>query len=113
MRIGELIDLDGVDAGLVARMVERFGTIAGSGVTALAEATEAGSADDVAQHAHALRGTSSNLGLDEVAAICRRVELAAKEGVLPAATEVAALHDAVTRGAAELVAVMQARGDAG
>ncbi len=113
VRIGELIDLDGVDAGLVARMVGRFGTIAGTGVTALAEATEAGSADDVAQHAHALRGSSSNLGLDEVAAICRRVELAAKEGVLPAATEVAALRDAVTRGAAELVAVMRARGDAG
>ena len=110
VRLGELIDLDGVDPSLVARMVDRFGGIADAAVAALAEATDAGNAGDVTQQAHSLRGSASNLGLDEVAAISRRVELAAKEGVLPSPAEVTNLRDAVTRGAAELRAVMQARG---
>ncbi len=108
-RIAELIDRDGVDAALVARMVQRFGGIAEATVADLAAAAEAGSPEDVAQYAHALRGSASNLGLDEVTAISTRVEAAAKEGVLPSNADIASLRDAVTHGTAELEAVLRAR----
>lgn len=112
-RLAQLIDVEGIDLALVARMVERFEATATDALAALTRAAASGSAPGTELHAHALRGTAANLGLATVAQICARIEQLGREGRLPSDADLSALGGAVERGARELSTFVAARTAAG
>lgn len=77
-----LLDIAGGDAEFVADLIETFAI---SGADALREMTAAAQSQDIAavgRAAHKLKGASSNLHIDSLAELARKVEMAAKEGTL-------------------------------
>jgi two-component system, sensor histidine kinase and response regulator len=81
--INELIDL-GPETGLqlVRDLVEIFSSEAPARLDAMREGFAAGDPDAVSQAAHAMRGGAGNLGALAVAALCTRIEQAARAGRL-------------------------------
>ena len=108
-RLATLVDDEGVDLLLVARMVERFEASAADVLAALNRSAELGVVVAVEQHAHGLRGSAANLGLVDVAARCRGIEEGARQGLLPDSTTLSALGTAVARGARDLSEFVEAR----
>ncbi len=108
-RLAALVDDEGIDLTLVARMVERFEATATDVLASLRRAVTAGSTSATEQHTHSLSGSAANLGLTRVARTCSRFEQDAREGRLPAATDLAALGRDVERGAADLRDFVRAR----
>jgi PAS domain S-box-containing protein len=108
-RLAELVDDEGIDLVLVARMVERFEASATDVVAALTRSVEKHSLAAVEQHAHGLRGSAANLGLLDVAARCGAVEEAARQGRLPTAAVLGALREAVAHGGGQLRDFVESR----
>ncbi|CAN5437210.1 hypothetical protein BH09ACT12_BH09ACT12_02710 [soil metagenome] len=109
VRLAELVDVEGIDLVLVVRMVKRFEASATGTIAALTRSVEDGSPSTVEQHAHSLRGSAANLGLDDVAAHCARVEEEARQGRLPTEASLNALQEAVERGVRALATFVEAR----
>ncbi|MEN8675177.1 response regulator [Nocardioides sp.] len=108
-RLAELVDDEGIDLVLVARMVERFEASATDAVAALARSLEQGSPAGVEQQAHGLRGSAANLGLVEVAAWCGELEEEARRGRLPQARALDNLREALDQGVEQLRAFVEDR----
>ncbi|NPC98943.1 response regulator [Nocardioides sp. zg-DK7169] len=104
-RLGSLLD-SGIPAELVTRMADRFHQVAERALVGAREAVDAGDATAVAAAVHALRGSSGNLGLGDVAERCSGLEAAAREGRLPESGDLVALAQAVAVGVEELAAVV-------
>ncbi|MDP2774805.1 MAG: response regulator [Nocardioides sp.] len=78
VRLRELIERDGIDPSLVARIIERFESGALTVLSALEQSVSAADAGDVAAQAHSLKGSAANLGLAGLAAVCERIESEAR-----------------------------------
>jgi HPt (histidine-containing phosphotransfer) domain-containing protein len=86
---------------LVRQMVSVFVEYSTGRVTALKAAVDSGDLTGAAEAAHALKGSSRQLGLNEMADACAAVEAAAKRGDLDtsraaAPTVVETYHQAAT-----------------
>jgi hypothetical protein len=83
LRLRELVNDDGFDPALVLTIVDRFGRSASETLAALAAAAAAGDAGAVADGAHRLRGSASNLGLADLAERSTAVEGEGRAGAVP------------------------------
>jgi len=83
----QFIDLEGLSPGLVARLTQLY--LAGSPplISAIAAALEAGDAVAASEQAHALKGSSLNVGAKRLAHFCGRLEAQARLGDLQGAEE--------------------------
>jgi HPt (histidine-containing phosphotransfer) domain-containing protein len=74
--LGDVLAMAGGDREFVAAVVEEYLTDSSSTVAALRTATGA----ELERAAHTLKSTSSSVGAAQLAAICLRIERAAKAG---------------------------------
>ncbi|GAA5148071.1 response regulator [Nocardioides marinquilinus] len=108
-RLGELLDTDGMDAGLVARIVAHFRDQAPAALAEVEDDVRRGDAAGLAAHAHTLGGSAANLGLTVVASRCAELERTASTGTLPDQHRLAELRDALALADAELAAFTRDR----
>jgi HPt (histidine-containing phosphotransfer) domain-containing protein len=99
-----LTALDGLRAlggdDLVRQMVTVFVEYSAGRIRALQGAADSGDLTGVAEAAHALKGSSRQLGLNAMADACLAAEQAAKQGDLAAVqTQAAAVHETYTTAA--------------
>jgi len=83
----QLTELEATGPGLVARLLHNFIDQAPKRIAVIASAVAAGDATAVREQAHALRGSSLNIGAMRLANICKRLESQAKLGNLQGAEE--------------------------
>ena len=112
---GRLADIAGPDPGpaereLLARLIRSFVGRTPAGVDRLGELLRGGDPATVREHAHALKGSASNIGAAGLARIFAEVEHAARDGGVPdpdvtlgrVAAEQALVLEVLTRLAAEI-----------
>jgi len=82
--IHDLEDLhdEDLDAELMDRLQEMYETALPGRLSAIARSTRAGDSTAVVSAAHALAGTSGQLGHPEVASVCRAIAADARRGVM-------------------------------
>ncbi|GIF20476.1 HPt (histidine-containing phosphotransfer) domain-containing protein [Actinoplanes tereljensis] len=83
-----LADIGGPEPGdgeraLMARLVRSFVGKTPAGVELLGELLRGGDPEAVRDHAHSMKGSAANIGADQLAAIFREVEDAARDGAVP------------------------------
>jgi HPt (histidine-containing phosphotransfer) domain-containing protein len=91
-RLAELVgpDPDEEERELVGEIMASFIQRAPSALAAIEGAVQHGSAEDLHQRAHALKGSAANLGADSVAELCADIEAQGRAGtvdVAPAALD--------------------------
>lgn len=98
-RLDELGELGEGDAAYVDRVLERFTT---TGPALVAAVQSAGTSGELAFAAHKLAGTAGNLGLEQLAALARRLEVLAESEPDAARTMIADLRPALDAAIAAL-----------
>ncbi|GAB2566898.1 hypothetical protein Aab01nite_45690 [Paractinoplanes abujensis] len=83
-----LADIAGDDPGpgeraLLGRLVRSFLEKNPAGVDQLAELLRGGDPGMLREHAHALKGSATNIGADSLARVFAEIEHAARDGVVP------------------------------
>ena len=107
-QIQSLLDL-GAEPGLVQELVDLLEADVPVRLAALDRALVEGDAARALEHAHHLKGSLGNMGLQRFADLARRVEEGARAGRLPeAAPLVAAMPEAYREGLAVLKAAFPA-----
>jgi len=72
-----------LDAELMDRLQEMYASALPERLSAIARSTRSGDSTAVVSAAHALAGTSGQLGHPEVASVCRAIAADARRGVMP------------------------------
>lgn len=70
----------GGDAALMAEILEMYETTAAGDVDELVVAVQSGDLEQVVRRAHALKGSSGNVGADRVMGIAARIERFGRDG---------------------------------
>jgi two-component system sensor histidine kinase BarA len=92
--------------GFVHKVLALYGEHAPTAIAHIGEAAAAGSAEQCAQAAHALKSMSYNIGASRVAALAMAIESAGKlQGECPTEAAVAELSDTVQRSLAAIAAL--------
>jgi len=83
-----LADIAGPDPGpaeqaLIGRLIRSYLDKTPAAVDRLGELLRGGDTATLREHAHALKGSASNIGADRLSAVFAEVEQAAREGVVP------------------------------
>ena len=96
---GQTLEMVGGDLGFVGQLVDEYRADGAHRVADMRTALAAGAAEDLRRAAHTLKGSSASLGATGLAAACREVETAAREGRLdglgPQVDSIAAQFDDV------------------
>ncbi len=79
---GQTLEMVGGDLGFVGQLVDEYRADGANRVADMRTALAAGAAEDLRRAAHTLKGSSASLGATGLAAACREVETAAREGRL-------------------------------
>ena len=79
---GQTLEMVGGDLEFLGQLVDEYRTDGASRVADMRAALAAGAAEDLRRAAHTLKGSSASLGATGLAAACREVETAAREGRL-------------------------------
>ncbi len=82
-QLQQLVDLDEGKSSLLREMTALFKTETPRRLKAIQEGIEAGSASQIMEAAHALKGASGLMGAQLVFALARDLEMKAKTGGLP------------------------------
>lgn len=101
-----LRDEVGMDATILAELVELFGLDAEASMADLQQAAAAGDLRSLARASHRLAGAAENVGLALLGQRCRDIELAAEAGEDRALTLADGLANMVTASTAELAAAV-------
>jgi len=83
-KLQQLLDLDDGRSALLQEMAGLFKAETPRRLKAIQEGIEAGSATEVTEAAHALKGASGLMGAQIVFALARDLEIQARTGALPA-----------------------------
>lgn len=83
----QLTELEATGPGLIAKLFGNFTDRTPKLIAVIASAVAAGDAIAVREHAHALKGSSLNIGAMQLASLCGRLERQAKLGSLQGAEE--------------------------
>ena len=110
--LDELLESTGGDRGFLAELIGTYLDDSPRQIAALRRAVEAGSAEDVARAAHALKGASASLGAAGLSERSRTLEYAARAGDLDGALDaVSAIESEFEAVAAALRSVATVPGD--
>lgn len=74
---------DAAEQALIGRLIRSFLGKTPGGVDRLAELLRGGDPAAVREHAHALKGSASNIGAASLSAVFAEIEQAAREGAVP------------------------------
>jgi HPt (histidine-containing phosphotransfer) domain-containing protein len=85
--LDELLESTGGDRSFLADLIETYLVDAPGQIAELRRALQAGSTEDVARAAHALKGASGSLGAKRLFEEARALELSAREGRLEESEE--------------------------
>ncbi|WP_250037989.1 Hpt domain-containing protein [Paractinoplanes maris] len=85
---GRLADIAGpepdpAERALIGRLIRSFLGKTPAGVDRLAELLRGGDAAALREHAHALKGSASNIGAGSLSAVFAEIEHAARDGLVP------------------------------